>query len=269
MCKTCVKASMILDRYRCKHWRARELYASLTLAASVIFFFTLFLSLSTLCTVSFLSLSNSLPIVLLIHKLDELVLPLRVSHYDALYPCDILRSSSVHTYVSQFCRAYRRQYLFSFVLARRSVIDLSAILRSFNYLSFKCAHDIRRLHREHYRIARRFCAVFIEIEINGLGGSIYLFGAGRTPAAQSLLSDFRELKIQTRDIGAYWFCKHETRAKTFRISESGVRFYLIRKDIKRGIFFPIFSAQHFSAGCSFVWVAKIKITCRICTPAYR
>lgn len=129
MCKTCVKASMILDRNRYKHRRARELYASLTLAASVIFLFhSLSLSLSTLCIVSFLSLSNSLPIVLLIHKLDELVFPLRVSHYDALYPCDILRSLSVHTYVSQFCRAYRRQYLFSFVLARRSVINLSAIL---------------------------------------------------------------------------------------------------------------------------------------------
>jgi len=98
------------------------------------------------------------------------------------------------------------------------------------------------------------------------GRSIYLLGMAMSmKGAESLLSDFCELKIQTCDIGAYWFCKHKTHAKRYELANP-MQFYLIQKDIKRwNIFFQYFRYSNVSQNAVlFESRKRIKITCQIC-----
>lgn len=177
-------------------------------------------------------------------------------HYYILRPCDALRFALVHECFAILSCIYRHTYDNVFSSTQRSVINFHTILYTPNYLSLNHVAIL-----DGYIVSAdytRFCRVSIEIRIDE---SNYLFGATMFIGDRITFIRFKiqyELKIQTRDIGAYWFCKHKTRAKTLRISESGAVLFNSRRYKALKYFFPIFSIQCFLGRCSFFVPEKLK-----------
>lgn len=136
---------------------------------------------------------------------------------------------------------------------RRSVTSFHSILHTPNYLSL---NHLTVFDGYIVQFSGRFCRVSIEIRIDG---SNYFFGATMFIGDRITFIRFKiqyELKIQTRDIGAYWFCKYKKLVRKRYELSNPVQFYLIREDIKRwNIFSNIFDTT-FLGRCSFVCAPK-------------
>lgn len=111
----------------------------------------------------------------------------------------------------------------------------------------------------------RFCRVSIETRIDE---SMYIFFVLQCSSEQSHFYPILpcELKIQTRDIGAYWFCKYKTRAKTLRINKSSAVLFNSRRYKTLEYFFQYFWYNASQASAILFVPRKINITCWICFP---